>query len=149
MKKKLFKYKFVYWLIILINILLVLTFTALFLSLYDDFLKGDLEEDISFIAICISWVLLIFSLILFILKSKIAILTLTIQLTILFLMISIPLFYSIFIENDFGENKSDYFTVPLIYLIIFGFLFVLQKFKYVENFSEIEIDEIGTPELNY
>ena len=146
MNKKIFKYKFVYWITISLNILFLITFVSLFFSLFEESIRDGKEELVYLIAIFFSCILLFTSLILFILKNKNAIIVLTIQLTILFFMMSIPLFYSLFIEKDFSENTSDYFIVPIFYLIICGFLFMIYKFKYKTDFSDNEIDEIGKAE---
>jgi len=50
---------------------------------------------------------------------------------------------SFFIIKDFGENKSDYFVVACLYLIVFSLLFIFQRFKYKELQYE-NIEEIGT-----
>ncbi|WP_332452668.1 hypothetical protein [Chryseobacterium aquaticum] len=53
------------------------------------------------------------------------------------------LFYSLFIIKDFGENFTDFYTVPLVYGIILGILFITNYFKFRKDFNEFEIEEIG------
>lgn len=145
MKKKVFKYKFVYWLIILLNTSLSISFlfgvyNRITTNYFDDFL-----DVFSFIAIILISILSLTSLIMLIIKNKNSIIIFSIILLLILLMISVFLFYSIFIVKDFGENMADFYTAPIPYLIIFGVLFLIHKYKSIDKFEYLEIDEIGKP----
>lgn len=59
------------------------------------------------------------------------------------MVLTIFFFQSIYIKKDFENDITEYVTATLPYLIGFGFLFMMQKFKYIEDFSQNEIEEIG------
>ncbi|GAA4161810.1 hypothetical protein GCM10022217_28100 [Chryseobacterium ginsenosidimutans] len=143
MKKKVFKYGFVYWVIILLNIFL---FTSFLIGLYNRLETNNFDyflDAISFITISLISVLSLISLILLIVKNKHSIIVFSAVLFLILLIISVFVFYSVFILGDFGENISDLYTVPMVYIIIFGFLFIIYRFKYRENTYELEIEDIG------
>lgn len=147
-KKKLFKNKVVYWLVIILNILLLVPCLLGFFDRIQDDNFENIKDTLTFLTICFGCLLMLITLELLILKNQISIIILSVVLAIITLIITIALFYSFFIVKDFGENTSDYFTVPLFYLIIIGFLYIMQKFKYFEDFTEMEIQEIGKENLN-
>lgn len=143
MKKKVFKYRFVYWIIILLNTFL---FASFLIGLYNRLGTNNFDyflDAISFITISLISVLSLISLILLIVKNKYSIIVFSAVLFLILLIISVFVFYSVFILGDFGENILDLYTVPMVYIIIFGFLFILYRFKYKEVQYE-NIDLIGT-----
>lgn len=83
------------------------------------------------------------SLISLILKNKNSVFILSGLLILIIITLSLGVLMSFFIIKDFGENKSDYFVASCLYLIVFGLLFLIRRFKYKEVQYE-NIEEIGT-----
>lgn len=143
MKKRVFKYRFVYWLIVSLNFFLLISFS---IGLINRIGTDNFDNSIdvfSFTAIVLICILSLSSLIMFIVKNKNSIITFSAVLFLILLIISFFLFYSIFIIKDFGENVTDFYTVPLVYGIILGILFMTNYFKFKKNIDELEIEEIG------
>lgn len=143
MKKKVFKYKFVYWLILSINIFLFISFLIGLINRIETDNFNNLIDIFSFIAIILICILSLSSLIIFFIKNKNSIITFSAVLFLILLIITFFLFYSLFIIKDFGENFTDFYTVPLVYGIILGILFITNYFKFRKDFNEFEIEEIG------
>lgn len=57
---------------------------------------------------------------------------------------TIGLFESIFIKKNFGKDLIDYILLPICYLIIFGLLRLIKKYRFEDNSASLEIEEIGT-----
>jgi hypothetical protein len=82
------------------------------------------------------------SLISLILKNKNSVIILSGLLILIIITLSLGVLMSFFLIKDFGENKSDYFIAPCLYLILFGLLFLIRRSKYEEIQYE-NIEEIG------
>ncbi|MFC7345522.1 hypothetical protein ACFQO9_02180 [Chryseobacterium zhengzhouense] len=143
MKKRVFKYRFVYWLIISLNFFLFISFSIGLINRIETDNFDNSIDVFSFTAIIMICILSLSSLIMFIVKNKNSIITFSAVLFLILLIISFFLFYSIFIIKDFGENVTDFYTVPLVYGIILGILFITNYFKFKKNINELEIEEIG------
>lgn len=142
MKKKVFKYKFIYWLIITLNITILISFGFGSFNRIRENSFSDKEEILFSITAFSIFILSIISLILLILKHKNSLTILSCLLVLIMITFSIGILMSIFIIKDFGEYKGDYFVASCLYLIVFGFLFIIQRFKYKKNEYE-NIEEIG------
>lgn len=143
MKKRVFKYRFVYWLIISLNFFLFISFSIGLINRIETDNFDNSIDVFSFTAIIMISILSLSYLIMFIVKNKNSIITFSAVLFLILLIISFFLFYSIFIIKDFGENVTDFYTVPLVYGIILGILFITNYFKFKKNINELEIEEIG------
>ncbi|MBM7420621.1 magnesium-transporting ATPase (P-type) [Chryseobacterium sp. BIGb0186] len=143
MKKRVFKYKFVYWIILSLNIILFISFSIGLINRIETDNFDNSIDVFSFVAIIMICILSFSSLIMFIIKNKNSIITFSAVLFLILLIISFFLFYSIFIVKDFGENSTDFYTVPLVYGIILGILFITNYFKFRKNINELEIEELG------
>lgn len=143
MRKRVFKYKFVYWLILSLNIVLFISFSIGLINRIETDNFDNLIDVFSFVAIIMICILSFSSLIMFIIKNKNSIITFSAVLFLILLIISFFLSHSIFIVKDFGENSTDFYTAPLVYGIILGILFITNYFKFRKNINELEIEEIG------
>ena len=142
-ERKLFKNKLVYWLVISLNIFIFLPLISVFI---EELINGNFLSSIislPFAGICFVAFSLLGSLVLLILKNKKSIIILSSVLILILMVLTIFFFQSIFIKKDFENDITEYVTATLPYLIGFGFLFMMQKFKYIEDFSQNEIEEIG------
>lgn len=145
MKRKVFKYKFVYWIILLLNITISISF---FVGVDNRIETKDFDSILdvfSFTAITLISILSLISLVMLIIKNKNSTIVFSVVVLLILLLISVFLIYSIFVVKDFGENKADFYTAPIPYLIIFGVLFLIHKYKSIDKFEYLEIDEIGKP----
>ncbi|SMP34196.1 hypothetical protein [Chryseobacterium profundimaris] len=143
MRRKVFRYKFVYWIILLLNIFLFVSFSLGVYNRIETNYFDDLFDVLSFIIINVISILSLISLVLLIKKNKESIIVFSgVLLLILFIILS-AIFYSIFIVKDFGENTMDFYLAPALCLMIWGILFGMHKFKYKQNLYEFEIEEIG------
>lgn len=138
MKKKVFKYKFVYWIVILVNIFFCIAFGF---GLYNRIMINSLF-DIYTILIFIIEVLSFLSLLLLINKNKSSILTCSISLILIFLIITFGIFRKVFFK-DFGHDSMDYFMPPIVYTILFGLFFLIMKYRVRTDYIQLEINEIG------
>ncbi len=143
MKRKIFKYKFIYWLILVLNIVIVISFGFGTFNRISEYSLNDIEEILFTITTLSIFILSIVLLVLLILKNKKSVIILSCLFTLVMMTFSIGIFESIFIVKDFGEDKTDYFLAFFLYLIVFGILFIIQRFKFKEKLYEIEIDSIG------
>ncbi|MDP9955537.1 putative neutral ceramidase superfamily lipid hydrolase [Epilithonimonas hungarica] len=141
--KKVFKYKLVYWLTLAITLLLAILFdfasvnritTKAFFNL------KDLTFSLFIIIIAITSSL---TFIFLIIKNTIAILAFRITITLIILSLTVGVLDSIFITKKFGNgSNTDYILTPIVYLLLFGLLYLVHKTKYkVDYFYELE--EIG------
>lgn len=143
MKKKVFKYKAVYWIVLSINIILFISFLVGLINRIETDNFDNSIDVFSFVGIIMICILSFSSLIMFIIKNKNSVVIFSAVLFLILLIISFFLFYSIFIIKDFGESSTDFYTVSLVYGIILGILFITNYFKFRKNINELEIDEIG------
>ena len=145
MKRKVFKYKFVYWIILLLNITISISFLVGVNNRIETKDFDSILDIFSFTAITLISILSLISLVMLIIKNKNSTIVFSVVVLLILLIISVFLIYSIFVVKDFGENKADFYTVPIPYLIIFGVLFLIHKYKSIDKFEYLEIDEIGKP----
>jgi len=143
MKKRVFKYKFVYWIILLLNITILISFLVGVDNRIETKDFDSILDVFSFTAITLISILSLISLVMLIIKNKNSTIVFSVVVLLILLLISVFLIYSIFVVKDFGENKADFYTAPIPYLIIFGVLFLIHKYKSIEKFEYLEIDEIG------
>ncbi|MBD8081392.1 hypothetical protein [Chryseobacterium caseinilyticum] len=146
MKRRVFKYKIVYWLILLINLILLIGFSLGLINRIETETFDEYTGVLSYCALILLFILSLASLIMFIVKNKYSIITFSSVIFVIFLTISFFVFYSVFIIKDFGENTSDFYDLPVVYGIIGAILFITNYFKFKEDFSKLEIDEIGKSE---
>lgn len=146
MKGKVFKNKFVFWTILLLNIILLISFSIGIYNKIENYYADDFIDVLLLAIISVVTLLSFISLTLFITKNKNSIIVFSAVLILILLFISVFVFYSIFIVKDFGENVTDLYTVSGVYFIIFGILFIIHKFKYRQDLFELELEEIGTRE---
>lgn len=140
--KKVFQYKLVYWIALLINCIFVTLFGFAF---YTRVITNSFLETKDFIdSILIFLIALLSTLSLFFLikKNRYAILTFSATLIIILIIFSYGIFEAIFIAKDFG-GVLDYILMPAIYFILFGLLFIIQKYKFKGKVIPLEIEEIG------
>ncbi|WP_415326691.1 hypothetical protein [Chryseobacterium sp. MMS23-Vi53] len=143
MKKKIFRYKFVYWIGILLSLIVMTSFGLAGFNRIITNSFNDFQEVLFSITTFSIFILSVISLILLILKNKNSVLVLSSLLVSIIITLSLGILNSIFIMKDFGINKSDYLIAFCIYLILFGFLYLIQRFKYKDlKYESIEL--IGT-----
>lgn len=138
MKKKVFKYKFVYWIALIVNIIFCIAFGF---GLYNRIIINSLF-DIFTVLIFIIEMLSFSSVLLLINKSKLSILTYSISLILIFLIITFGIFKKLFLKN-FGNDSMDYIMTPIVYSILLGLFFLIIKYRIKTDFIQLEIDEIG------
>ncbi|MDO3426668.1 hypothetical protein [Chryseobacterium urinae] len=138
MEKKVFKYKFVYWIAILTNIIFCIAFGF---GLYNKIIS-NLLFDIYTALIFIIEILSFQSLILLVKKNKISVLTFSISLILIFLIITFGISKKIFL-GDFGNNDMDYIMTPIVYSILFGLQFLIIKYRFKIDYLQLEINQIG------
>jgi hypothetical protein len=143
MKRKVFKYKFVYWIILLLNITISISFLVGVNNRIDTKDFDSILDVFSFTAVTLISILSLISLVMLIRKNKNSTIVFSVVVLLILLTISVFLSYSIFVVKDFGENKADFYTAPIPYLIIFGVLFLIHQYKSNDNFEYLEIEEIG------
>ncbi|NML71403.1 hypothetical protein HHL23_16560 [Chryseobacterium sp. RP-3-3] len=143
MKGKVFQYKIVYWLSILINLIFsaVFGFASVNRIVTNSFLiKRDIIYSLSIIIIAI---LSIIGLVSLIIKYKQSIRIFSYTLILLIITFTFGILESIFIRKNFGNDTSDYILVPILYLIMIGLFILIQKSKFKDNSVFLEIEEIG------
>lgn len=138
MKKKVFKYKFVYWIALIVNIIFCIAFGF---GLYNRIIINSLF-DIYTVLIFIIEMLSFSSVLLLINKSKLSIVTYSISLILIFLIITFGIFKKLFLKN-FGNDSMDYIMTPIVYSILLGLFFLIIKYRIKTDFIQLEIDEIG------
>lgn len=138
MKKRVFKYKFVYWIALIVNVIFCIAFGF---GLYNRIII-NLLFDIYTVLIFIIGMLSFSSVLLLINKSKLSILTYSISLILIFLIITFGIFKKLFLKN-FGNDSMDYIMTPIVYSILFGLFFLIIKYRVKTDFIQLEIDEIG------
>jgi amino acid transporter len=138
MKKKIFKYKAVYWITLIVNIIFCIAFGF---GLYNRIIINSLF-DIYTVLIFIIETLSFSSVLLLISKSKLSILTHSISLILIFLIITFGIFKKLYFRN-FGNDSMDYLMTPIVCSILFGLFFLIIKYRVKTDFIQLEIDEIG------
>ncbi|PVV53473.1 hypothetical protein DD829_19345 [Chryseobacterium sp. HMWF035] len=143
MQKKVFKYKFVYWLAILLSVIFMISFGIASFSRIITNSFNDLNDILFSITTFSIFILSIISSVSLILKNKSSVIILSSLLVSITITLSLGILISFFIFKDFGINKSDYIIAFCMYLLLFGLLYIIQRFKYKDqNYESIEL--IGT-----
>lgn len=138
MKKKVFKYKFVYWIAVLFN---VIFFIAFGIGTYNRIILNSLF-DLNSIIVFIVAILSVTSFLLLITKNNLSILTFSISLVLISSMIAFSIIKAIF-EGYYGNDSLDYIMPPIMYSILLGLLFLIIKYKSNNDHLQLEIDQIG------
>lgn len=141
MKRKVFRYKFVYWIAILINVIFSVAFGF---GIYNRIVINsifDIYSAVIFIILGLSLLSLIF----LIKKSKLSVLTFSVSLILIFITITFGIAKSIF-GGYFGNDSMDYIMPPIIYSILFSLFFLITKYKSKVDYDLLEIDQIGQRE---
>lgn len=141
MKKKVFKYKFVYWLALLVNVIFLISFGY---GIYNRVVLNSVFDIYSTIIFLIT-VLSVLSFILLIKKNKLSILTFSISLILIFSTITFSIIESI-LKGSFGGDSIDYIMPPIIYFVLLGLLFLIIKYKSKIDYFQLEINQIGQKE---
>lgn len=148
-KKKIFRYKFVYWINLIFTFSLSLLYNfALYTRIYNYVLYKTPTIDFGIITLIVflCGILSVITFIMLIFKNKKSILLFT----ILLVLVAFNLFYGIYslrrnIEKH--DDYYDYYGVFLISLIIFGLIFMAHKYRDRTDYKNLnEIEEIGKPE---
>ncbi|KQK25971.1 hypothetical protein AR438_10325 [Chryseobacterium aquaticum] len=138
MKKKVFKYKFVYCIAVLFN---VIFFIAFGIGTYNRIILNSLF-DLNSIIVFIVAILSVTSFLLLITKNNLSILTFSISLVLISSMIAFSIIKAIF-EGYYGNDSLDYIMPPIMYSILLGLLFLIIKYKSNNDHLQLEIDQIG------
>ncbi len=147
MKRKVFKYKFVYWIAVLVNLIV----TILYMNYsYSIFLNSTFEtKDLFSISLIFLTALFsVFVLIFLIIKHKLAVLLYSIFLILIIVIFFKTIFEALSDSKNFtnGAQPADYIISSVVYLLFFGSIFILiQKYKFKNIANDLEIDEIGKP----
>jgi len=140
MRRKVFRYKTVYWFTIMLSFILMLAFGF---AVYNRWITNSFNngEEILFsittFSIAVLSMLSFFSLIF---KKKYSINLLFGLLVLIMITISLGILRTIFILKSFGDDKLDYFLAFSLYLVLFGILYIVRRFKAVRYEN---IDLIG------
>ena len=141
MKKKVFRYKFVYWLALLVNVIFFMSFGY---GIYNRVVLNSVFDLYSLIIFIIT-VLSALSFILLIKKNKLSILTFSISLILISSTITFSIIKSI-LEGSFGGDSIDYIMPPIVYFVLLGLLFLIIKYKSKVDYFQLEINQIGQKE---
>ena len=141
MKKKVFRYKFVYWLALLVNVIFFISFGY---GIYNRVVLNSVFDLYSLIIFIIT-VLSALSFILLIKKNKLSILTFSISLILISSTITFSIIKSI-LEGSFGGDSIDYIMPPIVYFLLLGLLFLIIKYKSKVDYFQLEINQIGQKE---
>lgn len=141
MKKKVFRYKFVYWLALLVNVIFFISFGY---GIYNRVVLNTVFDLYSIIILIIT-VLSALSFILLIKKNKLSILTFSISLILISSTITFSIIKSI-LEGSFGGDSIDYIMPPIVYFVLLGLLFLIIKYKSKVDYFQLEINQIGQKE---
>ncbi|KUJ52270.1 hypothetical protein [Chryseobacterium sp. JAH] len=141
MKKKVFRYKFVYWLALLVNVIFFISFGY---GIYNRVVLNSVFDLYSLIIFIIT-VLSALSFILLIKKNKLSILTFSILLILISSTITFSIIKSI-LEGSFGGDSIDYIMPPIVYFVLLGLLFLIIKYKSKVDYFQLEINQIGQKE---
>ncbi|PTT68024.1 hypothetical protein DBR25_20645, partial [Chryseobacterium sp. HMWF001] len=120
MQKKVFKYKFVYWLAILLSVIFMISFGIASFSRIITNSFNDLNDILFSITTFSIFILSIISSVSLILKNKSSVIILSSLLVSITITLSLGILISFFIFKDFGINKSDYIIAFCMYLLLFG-----------------------------
>ncbi|WP_175622244.1 hypothetical protein [Chryseobacterium schmidteae] len=145
MKKKVFKYKFVYWISIMINLIVMILYWN---YSYSIFLNSSFEiKDLFSISLIFFTALYSALTLIFLLnKHKFAVLLYSIFLILIVIMLLKTIFEALSDERKFvnGAEPIDYVISSITYLLFFGTIFFLiQKYKFKNTSDDLEINEIG------
>lgn len=144
MKKKLYKYKWVYWLIILITIIYSITFNfATYTRIKNT--KYFTENIYHNILILIIGLLSLFTLYFLIRKNNYAIIFFNISNSLILFAIVFNIFKRIFLPR-YLFIQEDYIFFPIFIVLFSLFIFINKRFTYLGNNFVDEIDEIGKSE---
>lgn len=141
MKKKVFRYKFVYWLALLVNVIFFISFGY---GIYNRVVLNSVFDLYSLIIFIIT-VLSALSFILLIKKNKLSILTFSISLILISSTITFSIIKST-LEGSFGGDSIDYIMPPIVYFVLLGLLFLIIKYKSKVDYCHLEINQIGQKE---
>ncbi|VXB60625.1 MULTISPECIES: hypothetical protein [Chryseobacterium] len=145
MKKKVFKYKFVYWISIVINLIVLILYWN---YSYSIFLNSSFEiKDLFSISLIFLTALYsVLTLVFLLIKQRFAVLLYSIFLILIFIMFLKTIIEAISDERKGinGTEPIDYLISSVVYLLFFGTIFFLiQKYKFKNTSDYLEIDEIG------
>ena len=138
MKRKIFRYKTVYWFTILLSFILMIAFGFACYNRIITNAFSNLEEilfSVTTFSIALLSTLSFFSLIL---KNKKSVLLLSGLLVLILITISLGILRAIFILKSFGIESIDYFLTPLLYFVLFGILYIVRRFKAV-HYENIDL----------
>lgn len=141
MKKKVFRYKFVYWLALLVNVIFIISFGY---GIYNRVVLNSVFDLYSLIIFIIT-VLSALSFMLLIKKNKLSILTFSTSLILISSLITFSIIKSI-LEGSFGGDSIDYIMPPIVYFVLLGLLFLIIKYKSKVDYFQLEINQIGQKE---
>lgn len=147
MKRKVFKYKWVYWVAIMVNLIVMILYCNYSYSIFlnSTFETKDLFSISLIFLTALYSVLTIFFLII---KHKIAVLLYSIFLILIFIMFLKTIIEALGDEKNLtkGVEPMDYIISSIVYSLFFGIVFfIVQKYKFKNISNDLEIDEIGKP----
>lgn len=148
MKKKIFKYKLVYWVSLITNFVTVgifgfASYNRLSVGAYSN--VRDIVFSTTTFSIAVTSLISLFFLLS---KNRNSVKTFSIMLILLLSTFSIGILDSMIIKGDFDYDKFTISLVFFMYAITVGFLLMARKFRIKEDFRFVEIDEIGTKKNN-
>lgn len=147
MKRKVFKYKWVYWVAIMVNLIVMILYWNYSYSIFlnSTFETKDLFSISLIFLTALYSVLTIFFLII---KHRIAVLLYSIFLILIFIMFLKTIIEALGDEKNLtkGVEPMDYIISSIVYSLFFGIVFfIVQKYKFKNISNDLEIDEIGKP----
>lgn len=142
MKRKIFRYKAVYWFTVLLSFILMIAFGFGCHNRWitNSFSSGEeILFSITTFSIAVLATLSFFSLIL---KNKKSVGLLSGLLLLILITASLGILRTVFISKNFGINRMDYFLAFGFYLVLFGLLYIVRRFKAVhyENIDLIGLE---------
>lgn len=148
MKKKVFKYKFVYWISIVINLIVLILYGN---YSYSIFLNSSFEtKDLFSISlIFLTTLFSVLTIVFLLIKQRFAVLLYSLLLILIVIMFLKTIFEILSDEQKVvnGNEPIDYVISSVVYLLFFGTVFLLvQKYKFKNTPNNLEIDEIGKQE---
>lgn len=147
MKRKVFKYKWVYWVAIMVNLIVMILYWNYSYSIFlnSTFETKDLFSISLIFLTALYSVLTIFFLII---KHRIAVLLYSIFLILIFIMFLKTIIEALDDEKNLtkGVEPMDYIISSIVYSLFFGIVFfIVQKHKFKNISNDLEIDEIEKP----
>lgn len=148
MRKKVFKYKFVYWISIVINLIVLILYGN---YSYSIFLNSSFEtKDLFSISlIFLTTLFSVLTIVFLLIKQRFAVLLYSLLLILIVIMFLKTIFEILSDEQKVvnGNEPIDYVISSVVYLLFFGTVFLLvQKYKFKNTPNNLEIDEIGKQE---